>query len=102
MAEEFEAKFIKPIVNASFPATLAGLDLAVLQFSTSPGLILSLAFLFGASGFLISALAIFSYTLYPTRRKVWTTTALAFLLGLLCSVFATLLLLVEQSGFRPP
>ncbi len=26
--EEFEEKFIKPIVNACYPATLAGLDLA--------------------------------------------------------------------------
>jgi hypothetical protein len=40
--DEFEEKFIKPIVNASYPATLAGLDLAVLQFSSSPGKILSL------------------------------------------------------------
>ncbi len=52
--DELEEKFIKPIVNSSFPATLAGLDLAVLQFSANPGPALSLTFLLGATGFLLS------------------------------------------------
>lgn len=94
MSEEFEEKFIKPIVNASFPATLAGLDLVVLQFSASPGIVLTLVFLIGAAGFLVSSFAIFSYTLYPTRRQIWTTTAVSFLTGLLCSVIAVFLLLI--------
>jgi len=37
MGGEFEEKFIKPIVNSAYPATLAGLDLAVLQFSSNAG-----------------------------------------------------------------
>ncbi len=95
MGEEFEAKFIKPIVNASYPGTLAGLDLAVLQFSATPGTILSLTFLLGASGFMISAFSIFSYTLYPTRKKAWTSSAIGFMLGLGFSVIAILILVVR-------
>ena len=93
---EFEEKFIKPIVNSSFPATLAGLDLVVLQFSTTPGITLTLVFLVGAAGFLVSSFSIFSYSLYPTRRRVWTVTALGFLTGLVCSVVAVFLLLIRQ------
>src|SRR5713226_9892639 len=92
---EFEEKFIKPIVNASYPATLAGLDLAVLQFSSSPGRILSLTFLLGATSFILAAFSIFSYTIYPTRRKWWTSSALAFILGLFFSVVAILVLVIR-------
>ncbi len=93
--EDFEEKFIKPIVNASFPSTLAGLDLAVLQFSSTPGFWLSLTFLVGASGFLLSAFSIFFYTIYPTRKKMWTSTALTFLTALFCSIIAVLVLVVR-------
>ncbi len=95
MSNEFEKRFVKPIVNSAAPATLAGLDLAVLQFSANPGQILSLTFLVGAAGFMLSAFSIFSYTLYPTRGKIWTATALTFLVGLVSSVLAVLVLLVR-------
>ena len=93
--EEFEEKFIKPIVNSAYPATLAGLDLAVLQFSSTPGYVLSMTFLIGAAGFLLSAFSIFSYTIYPTRKKLWTSSALTFLTGLVCSVVAVFLLIIR-------
>ena len=93
--DELEEKFIKPIVNSAYPATLAGLDLAVLQFSSTPGYVLSLTFLIGAAGFLLSAFSIFSYTIYPTRKKLWTSSAITFLTGLLCSVIAVFLLIVR-------
>ncbi len=93
--EEFEEKFIKPIVNASYPGTLAGLDLAVLQFSSTPGTVLSLTFLLGATAFMISAFSIFSYTIYPTRKKAWTSSAIGFILGLSFSVVAILILVVR-------
>ena len=93
--EEFEEKFIKPIVNASYPATLAGLDLAVLQFSTSPGLMLNYTLLAGAMGFLLSAFSVFSYTIYPTRKKLWTSSALSFIAGLFCSILAVVLLILK-------
>src|SRR5467141_4610943 len=93
--EEFEEKFIKPIVNASYPATLAGLDLAVLQFSSSPGLVLNYTLLAGAMGFFLSAFSVFSYTIYPTRKKLWTSSALSFIAGLFCSILAVMLLIVK-------
>ena len=93
--DEFEEKFIKPIVNASYPATLAGLDLAVLQFSASPGKVLSLTFLLGGTAFMLAAFSIFSYTIYPTRKKLWTSSALSFILGLLFSVIAILVLVIR-------
>jgi hypothetical protein len=93
--EEFEEKFIKPIVNASYPATLAGLDLAVLQLSSSTGIALDYALLAGAMGFLLSAFSVFSYTIYPTRKKLWTSSALSFIAGLFCSILAVMLLILK-------
>src|SRR6266566_4145253 len=94
--EEFEEKFIKPIVNASYPATLAGLDLAVLQFSSAPGLMLNYTLLAGAMGFLLSAFSVFSYTFYPTRKKLWTSSALSFIAGLFYSILAVFLSTVDS------
>jgi len=93
--DEFEERFIKPIVNASYPATLAGLDLAVLQFSNFPGEILSLTFLLGGTAFILAAFSIFSYTIYPTRKKMWTSSALSFIFGLLFSTTAILVLVIR-------
>jgi hypothetical protein len=92
---EFEERFIKPIVNASYPATLAGIDLAVLQFTSSPGKILSLTFLLGSASFILGGFSIFAFTIYPTRKKFWTWNAFAFILGLLFSVVAVIVLLVR-------
>ena len=96
--EDFEEKFIKPIVNASYPATLAALSLTVLQVSGLSGepipASLRMTFLLGAAAFLMSAFSIFFYTVYPTRKKLWTMTAITFLAGLFCSVISVLLLFI--------
>jgi len=96
--EEFEEKFIKPIVNASYPATLAALSLTVLQITerggTPPAFSLRITFLLGAAAFLLSAFSVFFHTIYPTRRKLWTIAAVAFLVGLFCSIVSVFLLFV--------
>jgi hypothetical protein len=101
LSGELEEKFIRPIVNAAYPATLAGLDLAVLQFAANPTALLKYTFLVGAISFLFSAFSIFSYTIYPSRKKVWTVTALTFLSGLVCSILATLLLFIPALSTCP-
>jgi hypothetical protein len=94
--EEFEEKFIKPIINASYPGTLAALSLAVLQVTglhdQQAPFALKFALLLGATTFLLSAFTIFFYSIYPTRKKLWTTAAVMFLLGLFCLVASVLLL----------
>jgi hypothetical protein len=93
MAEDFEKKFIRPIVNASYPGTLAALSLAVLQVSGNGiNVALKVFLLLGAIMFLLSAFFIFFYSIYPTRKKLWTSTALTFLLGLFCSILSAFLL----------
>jgi hypothetical protein len=96
--EDFEERFIKPIVNASYPGTLAALSLTVLQVTGisggPPPYSLKITLLLGSTSFLLSAFSIFFYSIYPTRRKLWTSTAVTFLVGLLCSVLAVLLLFV--------
>ncbi len=96
--EEFEEKFIKPIVNASYPGTLAALSLTVLQITglrgeTAP-IILKFTLLLGAVTFLLSAFSIFFYSIYPTRKKLWTTAAVMFLVGLFCLISSVLLLFI--------
>jgi len=94
--EEFEEKFIKPIVNASYPGTLAALSLTVLQVTGMSGepvpLALKITLLTGATMFLLSAFSIFFYSIYPTRKKLWTSTAMTFLVGLFCSILSVFLL----------
>jgi len=96
--EEFEEKFIKPIVNASYPGTLAALSLTVLQVTGLRGeptpSSLKFTLLLGSAAFLLSAFSIFFYSIYPTRKKLWTTTAVSFLIGLFCSVVSVLLLFI--------
>jgi len=93
MTEDFESKFIKPIVNASYPGTLAALSLAVLQVSgAAVPKALKFVLLLGATMFLLSAFFIFFYSVYPARKKLWTGTAITFLLGLLCSLLSVFLL----------
>jgi hypothetical protein len=93
---EFEDKFIKPIVNASYPGTLAALSLAVLQVTglhdQQVPFALKSTLLVGATAFLLSAFSMFFYNIYPTRKKLWTTAALMFLLGLFCLIASVLLL----------
>ena len=96
--EEFEEKFIKPIINASYPGTLAALSLTVLQITGLHGeqapFVLKFTLLLGAATFLFSAFSIFFYSVYPTRKKLWTTAAVMFLIGLFCLVTSVLLLFV--------
>jgi len=96
--EEFEEKFIKPIVNASYPGTLAALSLTVLQVTGISGektpFSLKITLLLGATTFLLSAFSIFFYSIYPTRKKLWTITAVSFLIGLFCSIVSVFLLFV--------
>jgi hypothetical protein len=95
MADEFGQKFITPIINASYPGTLAALSLAVLQVGGEGiGQELRLTFLIGATMFLLSAFFMFFYSIYPTRKKLWTMTAITFLLGLICSLLSVFLLFV--------
>ncbi|MGA2767473.1 MAG: hypothetical protein ABSF24_04070 [Candidatus Bathyarchaeia archaeon] len=96
--EDFEEKFIKPIINASYPGTLAALSLAVLQVTglsnENTPYVLKFTLLLGATAFLVSAFSIFFYSIYPTRKKLWTTTAVMFLLGLFCLITSVLLLFI--------
>lgn len=93
--EEFEEKFIKPIINASYPGTLAALSLTVLQVTgNNVFFILRFTLLLGAVTFLMSAFSIFFYSIYPTRKKLWTTAAVMFLIGLFCLIISVLLLFI--------
>ncbi|HXX88206.1 MAG TPA: hypothetical protein VEH86_07175 [Candidatus Acidoferrum sp.] len=91
--EEFEEKLIKPIVNASYPATLAALSLAVLQIGPV-ALSLKIALLLGAGTFLLSAFCVFFYCIYPTRKMLWTVGAINFLTGLTFSMISVFLLFI--------
>jgi ascorbate-specific PTS system EIIC-type component UlaA len=93
--EEFEEKFLKPIINACAPGTLAALSLAVLQITLSIPAGLKIILLTGSLTFTLSAFFIFFYTIYPTRKKLWTLTAITFLSGLLCSLLAAVWLLIS-------
>jgi len=94
LSKDLEDKFIKPIVNACYPATLAALNLTVLQFTgpDSPQVIRILIAL-GSIMFLLSSFSIFFYTIYPTKRKLWTTAATSFLQGLASSLIAVIVIL---------
>ncbi len=93
MADDFEEKFIKPIINASYPGTLAGLALAALTIGVMPWF-LRVILTTAALSFLLSAFFIFFYSIYPARKRLWTLAAIAFLLGLSCSILAAVLLFV--------
>lgn len=95
MAGEFEERFIKPIVNASYPGTLAALNLTVLQVTGADApTIIRMLIALGSTMFLVSSFTIFFYTIYPTKKTLWTTTAVSFLLGLSCSLIAVIVILV--------
>jgi hypothetical protein len=94
MSDEFEEKFIKPIINACYPGTLAGLALAVLQITLNIPEYLKIVLLTSALAFTMSAFFIFFYSIYPARKKLWTLSAMSFLSGLSCSILAIVLLFV--------
>jgi hypothetical protein len=94
MSSGEEESLLKPIVNASYPATLTALSLAVLQITGRENLLLDLTLALTALLFLLSAFFIFFYTLYHRRRWLWVCTAITFLSGLSGSLVSVLLLLV--------
>jgi uncharacterized membrane protein YwaF len=92
MSDEFE-NLIKPIRNASAPGTLAALSLAALKIGDFPRE-LRFGLLLGAIMFLSSAFFIFFFSIYPTKRSLWTSAAVAFLLGLFCLIISALAMLL--------
>jgi hypothetical protein len=90
--EEKEGKRLKPIINACYPGTLTGLALAVLQVTGRTNLILKFTLSLTALLFLLSTFFIFFYTLYHRRNWLWTCTATTFIMGLIGSLVAVILL----------
>ncbi len=95
MSDEFEERFIKPIINASYPGTLAGLGLTALSITGTRSIYLTASLASGAFLFLLSAFFIFFYTVYPTRRKFWTGAAFSFLFGLVSSIVSVVILVFQ-------
>ena len=96
MSDEFEERFIKPIINASYPGTLAGLGLTALSITGQRSIYLTASLASGAFLFLLSAFFIFFYTVYPTRRKYWTGAAFSFLFGLVASIASVVIILFAE------
>lgn len=94
---EFEQRFIKPITNASYPGTLAALSLTVYRVALIGGSVpysLKTVLLLAAATFLVASLSIFFYSLYPTRVRLWTITALCYLSGLFALMASVAILLL--------
>ncbi len=94
MGVEYDRRYVEPIINASRPGTLVGLSLTVLRFSADDPMILRLVLIIGAIMFLLSSFFIFFFSIYPARRILWTGTAATFLLGLVCSILSSKILLI--------
>ena len=94
MGVEYDRKYVEPIINASRPWTLVGLSLTVLRFSADDLMILRLVLIIGAIMFLLSSFFIFFFSIYPARRILWTGTTATFLLGLVCSILSSKILLI--------
>ena len=94
MASKEEERLLKPIVNASYPATLTALSLAVLQITGRENSVLTITLSVTALLFLLSAFFIFFYTLYHRRSWLWICTAITFLSGLAGSLVSVFLLLL--------
>jgi len=79
---------------------LAALTLTVYRVALiggTPPLILRNVLLIGATSFLLSSLSIFFYSLYPTKTRLWTSTALFYLIGLFALMAAVFIILVMPS-----
>jgi len=94
VGEDYEKVFVEPIINAARPATLAGLSLTVLRFAANESIILQIILSIGAIMFLLSSFFIFFYSIYTNRRILWVATSITFLLGLLCSIISSVIMLV--------
>ena len=99
MVAQIEERF-RPLVVASYPATLAGLSLAAMQI-TGKGAPAILTILLGWAGmlFLISSFAGFFHVLYPTRRYLWTTMGIAFISGLSMSLLSVIAATIWLTGW---
>jgi hypothetical protein len=98
---EFERRFIKPITSASYPGTLAALSLTVYRVTMIGGSTpqsLKTVLLLAAATFLLASMSIFFYNLYPTRRRLWTVTAVCYLIGLFSLMASVVILLLLPSG----
>ena len=91
--DDSEERLLRPIINACYPATLAALSLAVLQVTGIPILIIRLILGLGALFFTVCAFTFFFYSIYSTRRLLWSATALTFLIGLVFTLLSVLSLI---------
>jgi len=95
MSSDVEDRLMKPIVNACFPGMLAALNLTVfgiIDIRGTPSVPYRIAILLGTIAFVLSSFAIFFHGMYPTRKKLWTATAVFFLTGLMSSLVAIVML----------
>lgn len=95
MREDFDDRLIKPIVNACYPGTLAGLSLTALQIVGKEAVpIIRLILSLNSMMFVLSAFFIFFYTIYPERTKLWRISASTFIAGLASSLIAVIGIIV--------
>lgn len=86
---------LKPMINACYPGTLSALNLAVLQIIGKEGHpILRMLFSVSALLFLLSTFFVFFYTIYNWKKRLWTVTAITFVLGLCGSLIAAVWLII--------
>jgi hypothetical protein len=99
--ESLARRFIEPIDNASKPATIATLNFAVVILIPTQNILdLVLRTLLGVGGLMLmlSSFAVFFFSVYPTRRRLWLVGALAFLIGLSATIVATALAVTISFG----
>jgi hypothetical protein len=91
MSEDKTEEFLlRPIINASYPATLAALGLAVLQVTGVRSLEIRLILGSGSLMFTICAFTFFFYSIYPKRRLLWSVTAITYIIGLIFTLLSVL------------
>jgi|YelNatPaOPRAMG01_1025707.scaffolds.fasta_scaffold31101_1 hypothetical protein len=93
MSDDVE-KLLKPVINACYPGTFTAVILAVLQVTGRENQTLRIALSIDAFLLILSTIFVFFYTLYPWRKKLWTCTAITFILGLLGSLISILLIML--------
>jgi hypothetical protein len=74
---------------------LAALNLTVfgiIDIRGTPAVPFRIAILLGTIAFIVSSFAIFFHGMYPTRKSLWTATAISFLIGLVSSLVAVIML----------
>lgn len=101
VVSEDEDRLMKPIVNACYPGMLAALNLTVfgiIDIRGTPSVPYRIAILLGTIAFVLSSFAIFFYGVYPTRKGLWTATAVFFFTGLLSSLAAVVMLVAWPPG----